>query len=270
MSAPLVKKNIVIVGYGAAGSTLTAALAAKRAYNITVVTPFDYQESSVVMTTVVATGAGHDKAIFPLLREDGVEYVIGLCTEVRESDVVVNSGERTLPFDACVICTGQAIPVFLPNAEVDTTPDARRATVAAAHDSIARANNIVIAGGGAVGIEVAADIKLRNPGKKVTVVHSHGTVLQTMSPQFPPLVTRFLEGKGVEFVLGEKVVEHSNGQVTLASGKKLDCDYYIPANASGGVSKFMPRGSVDARGYIKVDDTFRVEGLSKVLAHGDV
>ena len=45
----------------------------------------------------------------------------------------------------------------------------------------------------------------------------------------------------------------------LSSGKKLPCDLYIPCHAKGGNSSFMPTGCVDERGYIKVDDTFKVQ-----------
>lgn len=46
--------------------------------------------------------------------------------------------------------------------------------------SIKRANSIAIVGGGAVGVQMALDIKELSPEKKVTVVHSRAQLM----PQF--------------------------------------------------------------------------------------
>jgi NADH dehydrogenase FAD-containing subunit len=40
------KKKLVVIGYGVAGSRITAKLAKSKKYEITVVTPFEYQEVS--------------------------------------------------------------------------------------------------------------------------------------------------------------------------------------------------------------------------------
>ncbi len=58
-------------------------------------------------------------------------------------------------------------------------------------------------------------------------------------------------------------------QITLASGNKIPCDLYIPAFSTGGNSSFMPSSAVDKKGYVVVDDTFKVASLNNVFALGD-
>jgi NADH dehydrogenase FAD-containing subunit len=164
--AILVKKKVLVIGYGGAGSKLTAELAKKsNLYAVTVLTPFDYMEVSLQMTKVIATGTEeHSKVLFPLLREDGVEYVIDYCASIDATQAVTASGE-TIPFDVCVIAVGQRVPFFFPTVQ-ERTVDSRKATISALYSDIMRANSIVIAGGGPIGTEAAADIKLRHKTKK--------------------------------------------------------------------------------------------------------
>lgn len=157
------KKKVVVIGYGFAGSKFTAqALKKYSDWDITVITPFDYQEVSLRMTEAVAAGPTvHDKAVYPLLREPGVTYVIDVVESLEDGRLRTVSGQE-ITFDAAVIAVGQKIPFFYPNPTTESTAEARKATIRALYESIQAAKSIVVAGGGAVGTEVAADIKLRH------------------------------------------------------------------------------------------------------------
>ena len=91
-----------------------------------------------------------------------------------------------------------------------------------------------------------------------------------MSDKFRLLAQSQLEKIGVELILSDRVVSNAENQVTLASGKTVECDLYIPCFPTGGnAAAFLPKESVNPRGYAMVDDTFQVKGLSKVFALGD-
>ena len=166
MSVNPAKKRILVIGYGGAGSQFAANAAKNPHYAVTVITPFEYMEVSLPMTKVLASSGPeeHNKAIFPLLREPNVEYVIDQVTSLEDNQAVTKSGQ-TIPYDACVVAVGQRIPHFYPSPS-ERTMDERKAAVAATQKLIGDANHIVIAGGGPVGVEAAADIKLRNKSKK--------------------------------------------------------------------------------------------------------
>jgi pyruvate/2-oxoglutarate dehydrogenase complex dihydrolipoamide dehydrogenase (E3) component len=145
---------------------LTIIAFLSQRYVVTVVTPFDYMEVSLSVTMAIASGANdHAKIIFPTVREDGVDYIKGTVTELSESSATLSNGQ-TVSFDVCILATGQRIPLFMPDPDSETTIDARKAAVGAINQKIASAGTIVVAGGGPIGCEVAADIKIRNASKK--------------------------------------------------------------------------------------------------------
>lgn len=165
-ASSMIKKSILVVGNGWAGSQITAELAKTGKYEVTVLTPFDFQESIVQMTRIVASGPqDHEKAIFDLVREDGVEYIFGYCTALSANSATVSTG-KTIPFDVCIVATGQRAPIFTPDIENETTAAARKAAIASVHGTLQTASTVVVSGGGVIGTEVAADIKLRYKDKR--------------------------------------------------------------------------------------------------------
>lgn len=75
-----------------------------------------------------------------------------------------NTGQ-TIQFDFCVVATGQKYSVFVPNPLTERTVGERKATIANLIEQITNARTIVISGAGAVGSELASDIKIRNKEK---------------------------------------------------------------------------------------------------------
>lgn len=93
------------------------------------------------------------------------------------------------------------------------------------------ANDIVILGGGPAGVELAADSKALYSEKKVTLVHSRTTLLNTrFGSKLHKFATKELEKLGVDLVLGDRlsvVDEKFPGDLVLSSGKKLPCDCLV-------------------------------------------
>ena len=201
----LVKKRLVVVGYGVAGSQIACQLAVKGKYSITVLNPYDYMEVPLSMTMVMAAGPeAHDKCIYPLMRETGVEYVIGICASITDGTVTTTTGQ-SIPFDVCVLATGQDMSIFMPNPVTEATMAQRKATINALYTKIQAAQTIVISGGGPLGCETAADIKIRNKDKKVVLVHAQGALLSTMNWGLPAVAASSLQAMGIEVVFNTKV-----------------------------------------------------------------
>lgn len=100
--------QVIVIGNGLSGSSLTAALAKVKAVSmdITVITPFDFTEVPLRMTLAVAAGATvHDKAIYPLVKENGVNYVIGKVSKLVEGLIELEGGD-SIPFDIAIVATG--------------------------------------------------------------------------------------------------------------------------------------------------------------------
>eukprot|EP01034_Spumella_vulgaris_P031146 gene31146-38489_t len=253
MSKVIATKRVLVIGYGAAGSQLTAQLAKNKKYAITVVTPFDYQEVSLFMTKAVAMGAAeHSKIIFPLLREDRVDYVIDSCVSLTNTTATLASGNK-IEFDVCVLATGQKFPLFFPDL-TDRTKEIRLESVAKVTRQIAAARTIVISGGGPTG---------------VILVQPNNSILSTMKHRLPELAARHMREIDVELVNNDRVVSHIDGVVTLKSGMTIPCDVYIPCFSTGGNATFLSGIAKDSKGFAVVDDTLTVASFRNVFALGD-
>mmetsp|Transcript_20996 Transcript_20996/g.19133 ORF Transcript_20996/g.19133 Transcript_20996/m.19133 type:complete len:384 (+) Transcript_20996:51-1202(+) len=269
MSSNLIKKKVIIIGNGLAGSRLAAKLAKNTNLDIIVITPFDFIEIPLRMTKLIATGLNdYNKNIYPLIQEDNVEYKIDVVTNLSSSSVTLKSGS-IINYDIAIIATGMNFPIFLPN-PFDNQLDNRKNEINNINKRIIEVNTIIISGAGPVGSELAADIKLRNQNKRVVLVSSNDVILDKMSPALSRIGTKKIQEQGVELVLSDHVVSFEDGKALLKSGKTIFADLHIPAHSIGPNSSFMPSNTLDERGFIKVDEYLQVNGLKNVFAVGDV
>lgn len=266
----LLHKNVLVIGYGVAGSKVVADLAKNKLLKVTVLHALDYMEMPFLMTHVAATGTEeHNKALHPVLHEANVEYINAVATSLGPDSCTISSGQ-VINFDICVVTTGQKYATFFPDPSTEFKLEDRKAFISNFQSQIKQASTIVISGGGPIGVELAADIKIRNKEKKVVLVHPQKFVLDKMTAPFPSIATNTLKTQGVELILNDRVVSQVDDVVTLKSGDKITCDLYIPTNPTGGSNgSFLPTQCLDGKGYIMVNHFLQVEGRPKVFAMGD-
>jgi NADH dehydrogenase FAD-containing subunit len=164
---------------------------------------------------------------------------------------------------------------------------------------IQEAQNLVVVGGGAVGVELASDVKSKYPEKNVTLVHSRDKLLHTFGPKLHEYALEKMEELGIKVHLGQRVeleegVE-SPSKVTLKDGSTVHCDllvsrripstgcHYRPSNtsykikctgqrpASGILSSLSP-SSISDSGTIQVKPTLQIADpdYPNIYAFGDV
>ncbi|RZN33729.1 FAD-dependent oxidoreductase [Bradyrhizobium sp. Leo121] len=173
-----------------------------------------------------------DDAFFKAKRIDLVPGRRAVEIDRQAKHVALADGAR-LGFDRLVIATGsRARRILVPGARLDGVCYLR--SVADASDLKARlgqASEIVIVGGGFIGLEVASSAaKL---GKKATVIEAASRLLERA---VSPIVSRFLldahAQAGVDVRLGETVVAMTGGagriaEVVLGSGTRLRTDLVV-------------------------------------------
>lgn len=121
----------------------------------------------------------------------------------------------------------------------------------------------MLTGTGAVGIEMAAELKLVQPHVKVTLVHSRDTLLSN-EPLPEEMKTRTLElvkDMDIEVVLGQRVKETKTEvkdgvktvEVELSGGEKfVASEVFMALSKSKPSSTFLPESAVDEEGYVKI------------------
>ncbi|WP_024519147.1 FAD-dependent oxidoreductase [Bradyrhizobium sp. Tv2a-2] len=214
-----------------------------------------------------------DKAFFDI---SGIELVLGnQATEIDRRDRrVALDGDSTLQFDELVIATGsRARRLAVADAEVEGICYLRSLTDAVDLKArLKRTAEIVIVGGGFIGLEVAASAaKL---GKKVTVVESGSRLLERA---ISPLVSSYLrdvhQQHGVEIRFGDIVasIESQHGRVTaivLASGTKLRADLVLVGIGGIANDELARRAGLNCANGVVVDAHGRSEATN-IFAAGD-
>jgi NADH dehydrogenase FAD-containing subunit len=263
--------SVVIIGHGLAGrETAKALLAQKQPPSITIVEANDFYECDITGPKSLAMADKYETAFSApqcQLEIDGVEYVRGKVTAVTKSsnlfEVVVND-TKTIVADGVVVATGFSVGLIKP--EIGDTYDQRKTKLNQHREALAAADNIIIAGGGPVGVDINGELlSVLKPGATITHVVSDEALFlgARHSHRERKLVTDRIKSRpNVSLVFGEKVADGGKSAIfekgkeyTLQSGKKIKADVYIPAFASFDRAQFLSAipGALAANGTVAVD-----------------
>ena len=125
-------------------------------------------------------------------------------------------------------------------------------------------DGVLIVGGGAVGIEMAAELKMVKPHVKVTLAHSRAKLLSSegLEDECKDRARELLEEAGVEVLLehrvvGSKQLETTDGvkryEVEFTNGHKMVVnDVTMAISKSQPSTAFMPKSALDEEGYVKI------------------
>ncbi|KAH9205908.1 hypothetical protein DL95DRAFT_316581 [Leptodontidium sp. 2 PMI_412] len=215
-------------------------------------------------------------ADLPALKAPGLSWaqgsIVKVDTEKNAATIAdtVSGKEYDESYDYLVIATGlrrqwPAVPQSLTKKAYLAETGKHIAEVKAAKEGV-----VVIGGAGAVGVEVAAEIKTVEPTQKVTLVHSRDKLLSSepLPDEFKDRSAEVLRETGVELIVSERVtenveVESTDGspryRVTLSSGKQIFTGKVIFAiSKSIPTTTFMSESTLDANGFIKIHNTMNL------------
>ncbi|KAI4718516.1 FAD/NAD(P)-binding domain-containing protein [Aureobasidium sp. EXF-10727] len=131
---------------------------------------------------------------------------------------------------------------------------------------------VVVMGGGAVGIEMASEIKMIEPWQEVTLVHSRDQLLsaEPLPADFKERSLELLRETGVEVIMGLRVIDTTaiqtddgaaSWKLTLSNGQKIEAGHIITAiSRSTPTSGYLPPAVLDKDGYVKIDASLRFKG----------
>ncbi|PYH94735.1 FAD/NAD(P)-binding domain-containing protein [Aspergillus ellipticus CBS 707.79] len=210
----------------------------------------------------------------PELKRQSVSVLKGAAVKVDPeaksllyvSDESEGLQQKSLDYDYLVVATGLRRP--WPTVPVATTKSEYSAQAQRYIDHLQTCNSVAVIGGGAVGIEMAAEIKHRYPSKEVTLVHSRSELLSSeqLPSEFREQVNRLVQGGGVNVILENRVtsVTDESGPpkvVTLQNGRQIAADEVIWATSSAApITEFLPKEALDDKGFVEIFPTTHVAG----------
>ncbi|PKX97890.1 NAD(P)/FAD-dependent oxidoreductase [Aspergillus novofumigatus IBT 16806] len=153
---------------------------------------------------------------------------------------------------------------------------------------IKRAKSILIVGGGAVGVQMATDLKEYYPDKDVTLVQSRTRVMPLFHEQLHELIKKRLDELGVRLIVSARATVPSEGvptdgkpfDVQLTNGSKVSTEFVILATGQRPnndlLTSLTPSRSGSLinldNGFIRVRPTLQLqdERFPNIFAVGDI
>ncbi|EUC38895.1 hypothetical protein COCCADRAFT_81855 [Bipolaris zeicola 26-R-13] len=242
-----------------------------------------------------------DKTFYPIepafaYASSKFKFIQGMATHVDAAGQIVSvetaSGEQqSIPYAALVIATGFTTPSPLFTQATDR--EALEKVHAAFQEGLKTAKDVIIGGGGPVGVETAGEIAEmlngkpgfmasapKNPKAQIRVFVADRQLLPLLRPAIGQTAEQFLKRLGcnvtydVRVIGSSKMSEEEGGKtrVDLSNGEILETDIYIDATGTRPNTGFLPKEWLDSRNRVACNTkTLRLEHESaRVYVVGDV
>lgn len=271
--------RVVVVGGGYAGATVARELDAVA--DVTVVEPKDHFVHAVAALRATVDEAWEDKVFHPydklLTRGRVIHDTARLVTptEVRLSPVTA------LDADYLVLATGTSYP--FPAKYIEQHAWVARSRLSRLREALGVTRDVLLVGGGPVGVELAGELLHAFPHLNITLVEREFDILPSPDylPEFRQTLHEQLAAAGVQFILGRQLAYWPSGDVgTLHDftvhtndGQRIDAQMWFRCFGNQQESDYLDGAFASVRrgdGRLAVQPTMQVEGFETVFAIGDV
>ena len=221
-------KQIVVIGAGSAGVAFAQAAAKNLSPSeakITIIEKCEFfyhvfgsLRAMVDTTFIPKVVIPYDNAFsaYPdvdlkFASVDSISYETNIVTYTpnASSDDAANPNppqQKTLQYDYLVLATGSSYPSPIKPQGMTRTPAAIKTELANTAKKIRSSSKIMVIGGGAVGIEMAGELKTFYPKKKIMLIDRNAELLSNQQvPKLRGPIKEALQELGVELFLGQRL-----------------------------------------------------------------
>jgi len=274
-------QHVVIVGGGYGGIKLASNLKGKGSF--TLIDPKDSFHHNMAALRAATVPGFYSKTFIPYKPTFGENFKQAAVKSIDAiNKKVILSNDECVPYTELVIATGSGGPF---PGKCDSLECSSSKLAQQYEDftcEVQKAENIVIVGGGAVGVEMSGEIRDSFPDKKITILHGGKDIVNsTLEEKARANIMEKLKEKNIDVLFGERVTNmcdielnktKSNIQVETSSGKVLSADLVIPCFGSSTNTSAYSNSlseSMNKRGQLKVNEFLQVEGYNDIFAIGD-
>ncbi len=299
------KKKIVVVGGGFAGINFIKQMDDSQHYEITLVDQNNYHFFPPLLYQVATAFIEPSNITYPFRRmfqgKKNLRFHLDSLVKVNAESNTIETDTGMLQYDYLVLAVGTVTNYFgmenvkrcaLPMKTIDDALNMRnhillnmeRAVRSQDMAERERLSNIVIAGGGPTGVEVAGMLaemgrniitkeypEFTQHRPRIYLVDAGPVLLGPMSEKAQAEAMKELQKLGVHIKMNTPVKDYQEGNVILANGEVLPTQTLIWASGVTGQEVPGLPAEVIARGRrIMVDEYNAVKGFPNVFALGDI
>ncbi|KAH6702101.1 hypothetical protein BKA61DRAFT_202288 [Leptodontidium sp. MPI-SDFR-AT-0119] len=257
-------------------------LTPSTSYHVTIVTPnIEFFWNIAAPRLIVSEKLIPDEKVFlPIAKEfasyDAAQFtlVTGKATALDpEKRIVSISNGGKITYNSLVVATGSyfASPVW----QLNESEEKLKSEISALRKALAAAKTVLIAGGGAIGVETAGEIGAEFPRHDTTILSGNSRLLPRLLPSNSSAAESRLKALGVKTVNDVKLsstAKNADGTttVTLSDGSSRIVDVFIDATGPKPNSTFLPSAWLNESGHVITDDKTLRTDKPGVYAIGDV
>jgi NADH dehydrogenase FAD-containing subunit len=288
--------TVVIIGASFGGLAVAHGLlknvfphlpSGKQSYKIVQIAPNDEFYWKIGAPRVIgnAQSLPLEKALIPIApgfkaySKDQYQFIKAYATAIDPSTKTVQtSTSEAVHYDSLVIASGTTFASHLWTVTDGSEP--LKEAIHEIHQKLPGAETILVAGGGAAGVETAGELgEVYGKTKKITLLSgSTGLLTRLHNKKMGIDAQSRLEKMGVKVIHDNlRVTEHTtqNGKevLKLSNGETKTVDVYIEATGDKPNSKFVPQEWLDNNQRVKTDPhTLRLDvpGVTGVYVIGTV
>lgn len=297
------KKKVIIIGAGFAGLQVARHIE-NEAYDIILIDQYNFHQFQPLFYQVATARLEPSSISFPLRKifqkKQNVHVRIGKVGNINFETKTVCTNAGDFDYDYLVIATGCSTN-FFGNKNIEkyaypmkSTPDAiaLRNRILLNFEDALNANqeekeklmNIVIAGGGPTGVELAGSIiemkknvlprdypDMDFSKLNVFLVEGGPVMLAPMSKASQQKSRQYLEQMGVHVWTNALIEDYDGNTIKIKDGRAIMTHNLIwAAGVKGNVPDGIPADKTVRGNRIKVDEYNRIEGFEHVFAIGDI
>lgn len=298
-------KRVVVVGGGFGGINLVKRLANDGRFKVTLVDQFNYHSFSPLLYQVGMAFIEPSNIGYPFRRlfqeKENLRFHLGRLQRVNTDKNTIETDSGTLAFDYLVLALGTESNYFgMENVRRNSSPlktitdatnlrnhlllNMEKAARSSDPDERRRLLNIVIAGGGPSGVEVAGMLaemahtiapkeypEITRVANTIHLIEAGPQLLGPMSKKSQVEATQVLRNLGVQVRLNVAVKDYEDGHVVLADGDKIPTEALIwTSGVIGRTVPGIPEEVIGRGRRLLVDEYNKVKDTDNIFAVGDI
>jgi len=175
---------------------------------------------------------------------------------------------KKIKYDYLVLASGSSYS--LPIKELNVSLPSRLGHLKKNEKKLKNSKDVIIIGGGIVGVELASEIATCNKKRKISIYTSGNILMPRNNIKTSKLVKKFLEKKMVSIFFNSKIKVNKSG--IFKNNRKIKSDIVFLATGVKNNIDFIPKemNIINKNMEVIVDKNLRVVGYNNIFAGGDI